>query len=134
MYEVMSYWEDLDTRGQAEVTRDFAGIWRDSDKIVYSSTLESPSTERTRLVRSFDPAEIGRMKATADRDLCVGGPGLAATAIRAGLVDEYHLYVAPVILGGGTRFFPDAVRVGLELVDEHRFAGGLVFARYRPRR
>ncbi|WP_345762350.1 dihydrofolate reductase family protein [Diaminobutyricibacter sp. McL0608] len=134
MYEVMRVWETLDTAGEPEVMADFAGIWRDSDKIVYSSTLDATSTSRTRLERSFDVDEIARMKTASDRDLCVGGAGLAATAIRAGLVDEYHQYLAPIIVGGGTRFYPDDALVELELLEEHRFTSGVVYVRYRPRR
>jgi riboflavin biosynthesis pyrimidine reductase len=93
---------------------------------VYSTTLESVSSARTRIERTFDPDEIRRMKASADRDLAVGGPGLAGQALKAGLVDECHLIVAPAVVGGGTRALPDDVRLTLDLVDERRFAGGMV--------
>lgn len=133
LYEVMKVWETLGTAGEPDVMRDFAGIWRAADKVVFSSTLDAPYTANTRLERRFDVDEIARMKSTADRDLCVGGAGLAAEAIRAGLVDEIHQYLAPIIVGGGKRFLPDNVFVELELVEEHRFANGVVFVRYRPR-
>jgi riboflavin biosynthesis pyrimidine reductase len=97
---------------------------------VYSRTLERPSTARTRVERDFDPEAVRRMKAEARRDLSVGGPGLAAEAFRAGLVDEVHLLLAPVVVGGGNRALPDKVRVDLDLVDERRFGSGMVLLRY----
>ena len=128
MYEVMRAWETIDD--DAPVMRDFAGIWRAADKVVYSGTLEDVSSARTRLERSFDPETVRRMKASADRDLGIGGPGLAAVAMRAGLVDEWQLVLVPYVAGGGTRFFPDGVRARLTLLEERRFAGGAVFLRY----
>ena len=133
MYEVMGWWETVDTDGEPEVIRDFAEIWRAADKVVYSSTLAGPVTERTRVERAFDADAVKRMKDAATSDIGVGGPHLAAAAIRAGLVDEYQQFLTPIIVGGGTRFLPDDVRVDLELVDERRFAGGVVFVRYRAR-
>lgn len=132
MYEVMAAWETMPTdAGQPPVVRDFAGIWRAADKIVYSTTLDAVSSARTRLVRDFDPDAVRRMKAGAQRDLTVGGPGLAASAIAAGLVDEYQVFIAPVVVGGGTRFLPDGVRLALDLVDERRFGNGMAYLRYR---
>jgi riboflavin biosynthesis pyrimidine reductase len=110
---------------------DFAEIWRAADKIVYSKTLEAVSSARTRIERNFDPKAVRQMKAHADRDIGVGGPGLAAHAIRAGLVDEYHLVLTPVVIGGGNPSLPDNVRVELELLDERRFGNGVVYLRYR---
>lgn len=132
MYEVMSVWDALfeDTE-QPPVMRDFAQIWHEADKVVFSRTLEETVTDRTAIERDFDPEIVRRLKATASRDIAVGGPGLAAEAIRAGLVDEYQQFICPIVIGGGTRFLPDDVRVELELVDEHRFTNGVVHLRYR---
>jgi dihydrofolate reductase len=131
MYEVLVYWETLDLVDEPPVIRDFAEIWRAADKVVYSRTLEAVASARTRIEREFDPEAVRRLKADADRDLSVGGPGLAAHAFAAGLVDELHLFVAPVAVGGGTRSLPDGVRVDLELLDERRFANGTVYLHYR---
>jgi dihydrofolate reductase len=113
--------------------RDYAGIWRDANKVVYSRTLAAASTPRTRIERDFDPEAVRRMKETAGRDLSVGGPGLAAHALRAGIVDEIQLFLVPVVVGGGTRALPDGLRVDLDLLDERRFAGGAVYLRYQSR-
>jgi dihydrofolate reductase len=132
MYEVMRYWETAPTAGDhPAVVRDFAGIWQGADKIVYSTTLETASTRRTRIERAFDPEAIRRLKATAGADITVGGPHLAAAAIKAGLVDEYHFYLTPIVVGGGTRSLPGDVRVKVELVNERRFANGVVHLHYR---
>jgi dihydrofolate reductase len=131
MYEVLVAWETADFAEDA--LRDYAGIWRDADKVVYSRTLETVASARTRIERDFDPRAVAQMKAAADRDLSVGGPGLAGQAIRAGLVDECHLFLAPVVVGGGTRALPDGARVELELLDERRFASGFVHLHYRTR-
>ena len=131
MYEVMVYWEAEPPADQPQFVRDFAEIWRSADKIVYSKTLQTVSSARTRIERDFDPESVRQMKATAGRDLTVGGPDLADQAIRAGLVDEFQLFVAPVVIGGGKQSLPNDVRLGLELVDERRFASGVVHLRYR---
>ena len=132
MYEVMRYWETAATvPDQPPVMVDFAEVWQAADKVVYSRTLERPSTARTRIEREFDPDAVRRLKAAADRDLSVGGPALAAQALAAGLVDECHLFLAPIVVGGGNRAFPDKVRVPLELLEERRFGGGMIFLRYR---
>lgn len=131
MYEVLVVWDTLDLADQPPYIRDFAEIWRATDKVVFSSTLEAVSGERTRLEREFDPEAIRRMKASAEHDLSVGGPHLAAEAFRAGLVDECHLFLAPVVVGGGIRALPDGVRAGLELLDERRFGNGFVYLGYR---
>jgi dihydrofolate reductase len=128
MYEVMVAWEPMDDA--APVMRDFTEIWQAAEKVVYSRSLQAPSSARTRIEREFDPEAVRRMKATADRDLCVGGPGLAAEAIRAGLVDELQLLIAPVVVGGGTRCLPDGVHWPLELLDQRRFEGGMAYLRY----
>ena len=132
MYETMAVWETEPTLGaDSEVGQDFAEIWQAADKIVYSKTLEAPSTQRTRIERDFDPEVVRRMKASARSDLGVGGPELAADAFRAGLVDECQLFVAPIIVGGGKRALPADVRLELQLIDERRFGGGMVYLRYR---
>jgi dihydrofolate reductase len=134
MYEVMVYWETASTGpDQPPFLRDFAEIWQEADKIVYSRTLESASSARTRIERDFDPEAVRQMKATAARDIAVGGPHLAAQAIRAGLVDELQLFLTPVVVGGGNRSLPDGVRLDLELLDERRFGSGVVHLRYRTR-
>jgi dihydrofolate reductase len=134
MYEMMRYWETAHTvADQPSTVRDYAELWQAADKVVYSKTLQEASTARTRIERDFHPQAIREMKASADRDLSVGGPGLAANAIEAGLVDELLRFVAPIVVGGGTRWLTDGVRIELELVDERRFGGGVVFLRYRTR-
>jgi len=131
MYETMLFWEGPEAiAGQPACIRDFAGIWRAADKVVYSRSLREVSSARTRLQRDFDPDEVRRLKKTADRDLTIGGAGLAGQAIAAGLVDELQLIVAPAVVGGGTRWLPQDVRLDLRLIDERRFAGGMVFLRY----
>jgi dihydrofolate reductase len=132
MYEVMAFWETAHTLAdQPDYSREFAEIWQSAEKVVYSKTLEAPSTAGTRIERDFEPEAVRRMKAAAERDISVGGPDLASQAIRAGLVDEYHLFVAPIVVGGGKRSLPDDVRVELELLDERRFGNGMVYLRYR---
>ncbi len=131
LYEVMRAWETMDTLpDQPAVVLDFAAIWKAADKIVYSRTLGTVSTVRTRLERSFDPQAVRRMKDTSDRDLLIGGPELAAHAFAARLVDDLHLFLAPVIVGGGTRALPDRVRLDLELATERRFANGMVYVHH----
>jgi dihydrofolate reductase len=134
MYEVMVAWETMNTPAdQPPFILDYAEIWQAADKIVYSRTLESASSARTRIEPRFDPQAVRQMKARAGRDLAVGGPELAAHAFRAGLVDEWHLFVAPIVVGGGKRALPKDVRVTLELLDERRFANGMVYLQYRTR-
>jgi dihydrofolate reductase len=133
MYETMAVWQRMDVSAEPDVMRDYAGIWRDANKVVYSRTLAAASTPRTRIERDFDPEAVRRMKETAGRDLSVGGPGLAAHALRAGIVDEIQLFLVPVVVGGGTRALPDGLRVDLDLLDERRFAGGAVYLRYQSR-
>jgi dihydrofolate reductase len=134
LYETMRYWEAVDPVFEQEpIYQDFASIWRAADKVVYSTTLEEPSTARTRIEREFDPEAVRRLKEGADRDLAIGGPGLAAEAFRAGLVDEVHLVLVPVIVGSGKHALPEDVRVNLELLDERRFGDGAVHLHYRVR-
>ena len=132
MYEVMRYWETGPTAAdQAAVMKDYAEIWRAADKIVYSKTLATASSARTRIERDFNPEAIRQMKARARRDISVGGPDLAAQAIRAGLVDELHLFLVPIVVGGGKPSLPGNVRVKLDLLDQRRFASGVVHLHYR---
>ncbi|HEY8285883.1 MAG TPA: dihydrofolate reductase family protein [Chloroflexota bacterium] len=134
MYETMVYWENPPLLSvQSRVEQDFAAVWRTADKIVYSTTLAAVSSARTRIERNFDPDAVRALKASAAQDITVGGPDLAAQAIRAGLVDECHLFLTPVVVGGGTRALPDHIRLRLDLLDEYRFAAGVVYLRYRIR-
>ncbi len=127
----MTYWETAQSApDQPPFVVEFARIWQAADKVVYSSTLDGVSSERTRIERSFDPEVVHRLKADSARDLTVDGPVLAAQAIRAGLVDEYQLIVGPAIVGAGHRFFSADARVDLELLDERRFGNGVVYLRY----
>jgi dihydrofolate reductase len=131
MYDVMSAWETMELADEPPVMRDYAEIWRAADKIVYSTTLAEVSSGRTRIERAFDPAAIRELKTQATRDLSIGGPTLAAKAFAAGLIDECHLFLTPIVVGGGTRSLPDGVRVKLELLDERRFGNGVVHLHYR---
>ena len=134
MYEVMRYWQDPDKQEvPADHIRDYAEVWQGADKVVYSRTLDAAPTPRTRIESEFDPAAVREMKDSADADLSVGGPHLAAEALRAGLVDELHQVLYPVIVGGGTAWLPGGLRLNLELLDERRFAGGAVHLHYAIR-
>jgi len=134
MYETMRFWETADTLADPpQVIRDYTAIWQAADKIVYSKTLETTSSARTRIEREFDPDAIRRLKSASERNISIGGPHLAAAAIRAGLVDEFQYFLTPVVVGGGTSFLPRGVRYELELLDEHRFTGGVVHLRYRAK-
>jgi riboflavin biosynthesis pyrimidine reductase len=117
--------------GQSTAVRDFVGLWRAADKVVYSTSLPTATTSRTRIERSFDPEAVRALKERGD--VSVGGPTLAAHAIRAGLVDEYQFYVSPIVVGGGLAALPSGVRIPLDLIDEHRFANGVVYLRYMVR-
>jgi dihydrofolate reductase len=127
MYEVLAAWETMEDPDP--VIRDYAQLWRAADKVVYSRALQDVSSARTRIEREFEPEAVRRMK--AEQDLLVGGPQLAAQAIEAGLVDECHLFLSPVVVGGGKQAFPDGMRVRLELVGERRFGNGVVHLHYR---
>jgi len=133
MYETMVFWETVDVDDEPAVMRDYAELWRAADKIVFSTTLEEPSSSRTRIERSFDPALVQQLKDESSRDLSIGGAELASQALAAGLVDELHLFVVPVLVGGGTRFVQGKVSARLELVDERRFEGGAVHLHYHVR-
>jgi dihydrofolate reductase len=132
MYELMRYWETAGDFGEEQQPmQDFAEIWRAADKIVVSSTLATPSSERTQIMPTFDASAVRQLKADRDRDITVGGPNLAAQVFRAGLVDECHLFLTPIVVGGGKPGLPDGVRMKLVLLDDHRFANGVVYLHYR---
>jgi dihydrofolate reductase len=132
LYEAMALWEtDATLAAQSDLTADFASAWQAAAKVVYSTTLAGVSTADTRLERRFDPAAVRELKATAGRDLTVGGAGLAAQAFRAGLVDECRLLILPVVVGGGKPGLPAGIRADLELLDERRFHNGVVHLHYR---
>jgi dihydrofolate reductase len=133
MYEVMVAWEHPETfAGGRPVLQDFARVWQAADKVVYSTTLDAPSSARTRIEREFDPEAVRRLKEQSARDVGIGGPGLAAHAIRAGLVDEWQLFLTPITVGAASPL-PDCARVELELIDERRFGSGVVYLHYRTR-
>jgi dihydrofolate reductase len=133
MYQVLAAWEDMDVRDEPPPVVDFKALWLDTDKVVYSAGSPEIRTARTRAQRTFEPDAVRELKATADRDLSIGGPTLAAQALGAGIVDEVTLFLAPMIVGGGTRALPEGYRAPLELIEERRFRGGFVMLRYRPR-
>jgi dihydrofolate reductase len=128
---VMVYWETaLTAADEPPVILDYAEIWHSADKVVYSKTLKEASSARTRIERDFDPEAVRQLKSTAGRDISVGGPELAAHAIKAGLVDEFQFFLTPVIVGGGKQALPDGVHLELELLDERRFGNGVVYLHY----
>jgi dihydrofolate reductase len=133
VYETMAVWETPEVIPLTAAGLEYAPIWQAAEKIVYSTTLQTVSTAKTRLERKFEADAVRELKAIATRDLGIGGPALAAQAIRAGLVDEYNLLIAPVIAGGGNPYLPGKVRVQLELVEERRFANGLIHVQYRAK-
>src|SRR6266581_4667024 len=133
MYQTMLYWETVHTvPGQPASAREFTGIWHAAEKIVFSKTLASVSSARTRIERDFDPGLVRQLKSATEHDMTVGGAGLAGQAIKAGLVDELQLFLVPIVVGGGKRALPSGVRSDLELLDTQRFASGDVFLRYAP--
>ncbi len=132
MYETMVAWETMHTRAdQPRAIAEFAHMWQAANKVVYSRTLETVSSARTRIKRDFDPEEVRQMKAQAGGDMAVSGPELAAYAFKAQLIDELHLFIAPIVVGGGKQALPNNVRLKLELIDERRFGNGMVYLRYR---
>lgn len=131
MYETMAVWETM--TGKSPASRDFAEVWRAAEKVVYSTTLDAVNSARTQLERSFEPDAVRALKASSESALSVGGPGLAAEAIRGGLVDEVQLFLTPIVVGGGKPALPEGVRVALELLAERRFGNGVVFLRYGTR-
>lgn len=135
MYDTMLFWETARASdgGRPDVSRDYAAIWRAANKIVYSKTLTTPSSAKTQIEREFDPVAIRQMKASAARDISIGGPELAAQAIAAGLVDRYHLFAVPVIVGGGNHWLPRNLRLNLELDDVRSFRDSVVYLHYRAK-
>nr|MBA3823880.1 dihydrofolate reductase family protein [Ktedonobacterales bacterium] len=133
MYEVMTYWETVHTADEPPAVRDFAELWRAANKIVYSKSLETVSSARTRIEHDFDPEVVRRMKRQEEKDMTVGGPTLAAQAIQAGLVDEYHLILSPVVVGDGKLALPHHLRLNLKLLHERRFGNGMVHLHYQNR-
>ncbi len=131
MYETMVYWETVDTTGEPAVIADYAEIWRAAEKLVFSHTLKDAASARTRVESEFDSTAIRALKQSAGRDLSMGGAELAGEAIRAGLVDECHLFLVPVLVGAGKRSLPGDVHAQLHLLDERRFGSGVVYLRYR---
>ncbi len=132
LYDTMAVWEtDSALAAQSELMGDFANVWQAADKVVYSTTLDAVPTAKTQLERNFDPDSVHDMKASATSDLTVGGPNLAAHAFKAGLVDECHLFIYPVLVGGGKPSLPRDTRADLKLLDERRFSNGVVYLRYR---
>jgi len=134
LYEVMVYWETFPTDDPDKVDHDYARIWQSADKVVYSTSLESVGSDRTTLERVFDPEHVAATVAESDRDVSIGGPHLAAHALRAGIVDEIHLLQVPAIVGGGTSALPSGIRLDLELLHSRRFAAGTTYAAYAVRR
>ncbi len=131
MYETMRYWDAADeVEGQTPVALDYAAVWQAAEKVVYSTTLEATSSAKTKLEREFDPESVRELKRTAESDITVGGPGLAAQALAMGLVDEVSLFLNPVIVGAGKPALPDGLKLDLELLDERRFANGVLYLRY----
>jgi len=131
MYEVMVAWENVELLAdERPVIRDYAEIWQAAEKIVFSKTLQPPSSSRTRIERDFDPDAVRQLKLGAAHDISVGGPNLAGQAIAAGLVDELHLFLSAIVVGGGNQALPDGVRVELELLGERRFGNGVVHLHY----
>jgi dihydrofolate reductase len=133
MYQTMAVWQELGGPDVSAIENDYADIWRAADKVVFSTTLQEVTTPRTRLERAFDADVVRRLVAEADNDVGVGGSTLAASVVRAGLVEDLHLFLHPVVVGGGTRALPDGVRLDLDLVEEHRFGSGVVHLQFRLR-
>jgi dihydrofolate reductase len=132
MYETMVYWETVDTGPErAAAVREFAELWRAAEKVVFSRTLAAVASARTRIEREFSPDAVRALKSAASSDVTVGGAELAGQAIAAGLVEECHLFLNPVLVGGGKRALPDGVRASLTLVSERRFESGVVHLHYR---
>ncbi len=133
MYETMVFWETVSAVEEPAVMREYAESWRAADKVVYSRTLLTPSSARTRIEPEFDPDAVRQLKISSTADISIGGADLAGQALDAGLVDECHVFVFPIMIGGGKRTLPDNVRVQLELLDERRFDNGVVHLHYRVR-
>jgi dihydrofolate reductase len=131
MYETMKVWEtDELLEGQPQVMRDYAEIWRGTDKIVYSRSLDQVETTRTRLERTFDHEEIRALKRAEEQDISIGGAQLAAQALDAGLVDELHLLLIPVAVGAGKPALPIGSHKSLALQGQRSFTNGTIYLRY----
>ena len=134
MYETMVFWETAEVSpDQCDPASEYADIWRAAEKVVFSRTLDQVTSAKTSLEREFDAEKTQRLKGEEEQDIGIGGPGLATEAIRAGLVDEYHLFINPIVVGGGTAALPSGALVQLELVDERRFGSGVIHLHYRAR-
>jgi riboflavin biosynthesis pyrimidine reductase len=131
MYETMVYWETAEPAQRSPASRDYAEIWRAAEKVVYSRSLQAVSSARTRIERELDLDAIRHLTESSATDVSIGGPGVAGQALAGGVVDEVHLFLGPIVIGGGKRALPDGVRAQLELVDVHRFGSGVVYLRYR---
>jgi dihydrofolate reductase len=132
MYETMVFWETAEVPpDQCDPASEYVDIWQAAEKVVFSRTLDEVSSKKTRLEREFDPEAIRRLVTEAERDISIGGPELAGEAIRAGLVDDYHLFISPIVVGGGNPSLPNDARVELELVDQRRFGSGVIHLHYR---
>jgi dihydrofolate reductase len=139
LYETMKVWDDIPTEGTSgpymdgpsAAMNDFAKIWRAASKIVYSTTMTDVTIANTTLERSFDPSAIQKLVASSDKDFDIGGPHLAAAAIKANIIDEYHQIIVPLILGGGNHWLPGGNKNKLELTDLRKFANGFVHLQYR---
>ncbi len=133
LYESMAVWEtDATLAARSDLMAEFAVAWQSASKVVYSTTLTTASTAKTRIEPHFDPTAVRELKAAASSDITVGGANLASQALQAGLVDECQLYVLPTVLGGGKPALPTDAQADLELIDERRFGNGVLLLRYRP--
>jgi dihydrofolate reductase len=131
MYETMVFWETVSTEPDVPpVYRDFAEVWRAAEKIVYSRTIQTPASARTRIEREFEPEAVRQLKLSSTTDISVGGGALAGQAVKAGLVDECHFFLFPIAVGGGKHVLPDNTRTQFELLDERRFKNGVVHLHY----
>ena len=133
LYDVLKVWDTMPLEGEPEWIADYARIWRDADKVVFSRTLNAPESSRTSIDREFDPTAVSRLVRGSASDVLIGGPELAGQALSAGIVDEVQQFLSPVVVGGGTHFLPKGLRVRLELLDERRFGNGVVYLRYAVR-
>jgi dihydrofolate reductase len=134
MFETMRVWEDDEALvGFPDYALEYATIFRAAEKVVFSTTLADPGLPRTRVERRLDLDAVRTLKESSAADLGVGGPTLAGELLRAGLVDELALFVAPVVVGGGTRLLPDHLSLDLSLIEERRFGSDTVFLHYAVR-
>jgi dihydrofolate reductase len=140
LYETMKVWEDIPTEGvggimdgPSQAMNEYAKIWHNANKVVYSTSLSEVTIANTTIEQSFDLARIQEMVAESDKDFDIGGPQLAAEAIKAGIIDEYHQIIAPVMIGGGTHWLPKEVKAELQLVDVQKFENGFVHLKYRKK-